>query len=194
MAEKVAYISNELQLLNHSLSFIFRNYSPPSAASILSRSPMTYNSTASLEKLTFTNFVDFGKCQDRFGQFFQTKFDPNYLDVKHKVFKKEDNEEFLLVQNLSIGEVDSNEFMRLRNKLVIAAENIAREENLSPVLIPTMSKNMDDQLKLAQNVVDVAERVDRKFCVTLLLYNLDKPDSSLCSSSIVFEENGGREV
>ena len=47
--------------------------------------------------------------------------------------------------------------MRLRNQLIKAAENFAREENLTPVLIPTMSEDMDEQLKLAQKVVDVVD-------------------------------------
>ena len=47
--------------------------------------------------------------------------------------------------------VDFNQFMRLRNELVFAAEGFGREENLSPVLIPTMSKDKHGQLKLGQS-------------------------------------------
>ena len=61
--------------------------------------------------------------------------------------------------------------MRLRNQLVNAPENFAEEENLPPVLKPTMSKDMDEQLKLAHNVVDVMGRANKKNCVTLLQYN-----------------------
>ena len=100
------------------------------------------------------------------------------MDVKLKVFKKDDNKEFRLVQNLTMGEADFNQFMRLRNYLVIAAENIARGENSTQVLIPTMSKDMDEQLKLAHKVVDVVDRTNRKICGTLLRYNVDKPESS----------------
>ena len=100
---------------------------------------MDYNTTVSLDKLTCTNYVDFGKCQDRCGQFSWSKNDSNYLDVKLKVFRKDDKKEFRLVQNLTMGEAVFNQFMRLRNQLVIAAENFDREENLTPVLIPTMS-------------------------------------------------------
>ena len=114
---------------------------------------MAYNTTASLDKLTCTDYVDFGKCQDRFGQFSWSKNDSNYLDVKLKVFRKDDKKEFRLVQNLTMGEADFNHFMRLRNQLVNAAENFAREENLTPVLIPTMSKDMDEQLKLAHKLL-----------------------------------------
>ena len=139
---------------------------------------MAYNTSASLDKLTCTDYVDFGKCQDRFGRFSWSKNDSNYLDVKLKVFRKDDKKEFRLVQNLTMGEADFNQFMRLRNQLVNAAENFAREENLTPVLIPTMSRDMDEQLKLAHKVVDVVDRTNRKICVTLLRYNVDKPESS----------------
>ena len=58
--------------------------------------------------------------------------------------------------------------MRLRSQLVNAAEKLAREENLTPVLISTMSRDMDEQLKLAHKVVEVAERTNKKICVKLL--------------------------
>ena len=122
--------------------------------------------------------MDFGKCQDRFAQFWWSENDSNYLDVKLKVFKIDDNKEFRLVQNLTMGEADFNQFMKLRNQLVNAAENFAREENLTPVLISTLSKDMDEQLKLAHKVVDVVDRANKKICVTLLQYNVDKPESS----------------
>ena len=77
-----------------------------------------------------------------------------------------------------MGEADFNQFMKLRNQLVNAADNYAREENLTPVLIPTMSRHTDEQLKLAHKVVDVVDRTNRKICVTLLRYNVDKLQSS----------------
>ena len=77
-----------------------------------------------------------------------------------------------------MGEPDFNQFLRLRNQLVNAAENFAREKNLPPVLIPTMSKDTDEQLKLSHKVVDVVDRANRKFCVTLLRYNVEKLESS----------------
>ena len=139
---------------------------------------MTYNTTASLYKLTCTDYVDFDKCENRFGRFSWSKNDSNYLDIKLKVFRKDDKKEFRLVQNLTMGEADFNQFMRLRNQLVNAAENFAREETLIPVLIPTMSRDMDEHLKLAHKVVDVVDRANRKICVTRLRYNVDKPESS----------------
>ena len=79
ITKKVAYIGDEKQLQNH--SFILELLS---ATSILSRSPMAYNTTETLDKLTCTNYVEFGKCQDRFRQFSWSKNDSNYLDIKLK--------------------------------------------------------------------------------------------------------------
>ena len=177
MTMKDAYISNETQFPNHSLIFIHKNESLLSATSILCRSPMACNITASLDKLTCTDYGDYGKCQDRFGHLSWSRTDSNYMDVKLKVFKKDDNKEFRLVQNLTKGEVDFDQFMRLRNQLVNAAENFAREENLTPLLIPTMSKDMDEQLKWAHKVVNVVDRVSRKICGTLQWYNVEKHES-----------------
>ena len=87
MTKKHAYIRTEMQLQNHSLTFIHKNKSLLSATSILSRSPLAYNTTASLDRLTCTDYMDFGECQDRFGQFSWSKNDSNCLDVKLKVFK-----------------------------------------------------------------------------------------------------------
>ena len=82
-----------------------------SANSILSRSSMAYNTNAFLDKLACTDYVDFGKSQDRIGRFSWSKNDSSYLDIKLKVFKREDeNAKFRLRQNLSSGEADFNQF------------------------------------------------------------------------------------
>ena len=70
---------------------------------------MAYNATASLDKLTCTDYVDFGKSSDRFGRFSWTKNDSNYLDIKLKVIKREDKiAEFRQRQSFSMGEDDFN--------------------------------------------------------------------------------------
>ena len=107
---------------------------------------------------------------------FLVQSDSDYLDVKLIVFKKDDNKEFRLVQNLTMEDANFNQFMRLRNQLVIAAENFAREKSLTPLLIPTISKDMAH--KLAHKVVGVVDRANRKSCVTLLRYKLDNLESS----------------
>ena len=76
-----------------------------------------------------------------------------------------------------MGEADFNHFMRLRNQLVIEEKNFGREEILSPVLKPTMSKHEDEQLKMAHMVVDILDRPYRKVCVILLRYIVHKRES-----------------
>ena len=130
---------------------------------------MAYSTTVSLDKLTCTNYVDFGKSSDRFGRFSWTKNDSNYLHIKLKVFKREDkNAEIRPRQKLSMGEADFNQFIRQRNQLVVAADNFLREQTLSPVLQSTLSKHMEEQLKLVHKVIDVVDRPHRRTCVTLL--------------------------
>ena len=71
------------------------------------------------------------------------------LGCRTQSFQEDDKKEFRKIQNLTKGEVDFNQFMQLRSQLVTAAEKYPREENFSPVLIPRLSKNMDEQLTLA---------------------------------------------
>ena len=91
---------------------------------------MAYNTTATLDKLTCTDYVDFGKSQDRFGRISWSKNSFDYLDVKLKVFKRDENKQLRLAQNLTMGEADFNQFIRLRNQLVVAVRDFSKEENL----------------------------------------------------------------
>ena len=140
---------------------------------------MAYNTTETLDKLTCTDYVEFGKCQDRFGRFSWSKNDSNYLDIKLKVFKREDkNAEFRLRQNLLMGEADFNQFVRQRKQQFFVADNFLREQILPPVFQSTLSKDMEEQLKLVHEVIDVVDRPNRKICVTLLRYKADNPETS----------------
>ena len=135
--------------------------------------------TATLDKLARTDYVDFGKCPERFGRFFWSKIDSNYLDIKLKEFKREDkNEEFRLRQNPSMGEAEYNQFIRQRIQLVVAADNFLSEQILSLVLQSTLSKEMEEQLKLVDKVIDVEGCPNRTIFVTLLRYQADNPETS----------------
>ena len=98
--------------------------------------------------------------------------------------------DFFLVQNSTMGEANFNHFNRLRNQLVIATENSGKEENLSRVLIPTKSKDMDGQLKLFQMVVNVVDQANRQTCMTLLRYNVDKLESSYVHVRLIAGKEG----
>ena len=135
--------------------------------------------------LTCTDYLDYGKCQDRFWHFSWSENVSNYLNVKLKVFKKDNNKEFRLVQNLIMEEANLNPFMRLRNQRVNAKKHFATEEILTPVLTPTMSRDFDKQLKLAHKAVDVVDRANRKICITLLRYNEDKLENSYAQVRLI---------
>ena len=140
---------------------------------------MAYNTIATLDKLACTDYVDFGKRQERFGRFFWTKDDSNYLDIKLKVFKRQNkNAGFRLRQNFTMGKFDFNQFFRQSKQPVVAADNILREQNLSFVLQNTLSKVMEEQLKLVHKVIDVVDRLNKNICVTMLRYKVDNPETS----------------
>ena len=75
---------------------------------------------------------------------------------------KDDNKDFRLVQNFTMGESDFNQFMRLRIYLVTTAENFDREQTLSHMHRPNWSKEMDEKLKMSHRVVDIVYCRSRK--------------------------------
>ena len=77
-----------------------------------------------------------------------------------------------------MGEADFNQFIRQKNQLVVAADSCLREQNLSPVLQSTLSKDLEEQLKLVHKVIDFVDCPKRRICVTLLRYKVDNPDTS----------------
>ena len=77
-----------------------------------------------------------------------------------------------------MGEIDFNQFIRLTNQLVVAFRDISKEENLPPVQVKLLAKDMEEQLKLTRKVVENNVRPRRKLCVTMLRYNVEKPKTS----------------
>ena len=80
--------------------------------------------------------------------------------------------------HFSMGEADFNQFIRQENQLVVAADNCLREQNLSPVLQSTLSKDLEEQLNLVHKVIDFVDHPKRTICVTLPRYKVDNPDTS----------------
>ena len=108
------------------------------------------------------------------------------MDNKLNLLKGEEkNAEFRLGQNFTIGEADFNQFIRQRNQPVVAADNFLREQNLSPVLQSTLSKDMEEQPKLVHKVIDVMDRSNRKICVTLMRYKVDNPETSYAQFRLI---------
>ena len=118
---------------------------------------MAYNTTATLDKLACIDDVDFGKRRDRFGRYSRSKFSFDYLNVKWKMFKKDESKQFRLAQILTMGEADFNQFIRLRIQLVVAVRDFSKEENLPPVQVKLLAKDMEELLKLTPRVVEVVD-------------------------------------
>ena len=76
-----------------------------------------------------------------------------------------------------MGEADFNQFIRQRNQPVVAADSFLREQNLSSVHHSTLSKDMEEQLKLVYKVIDVVDCPNRRICLTLLRYKLDNSET-----------------
>ena len=127
--------------------------------------------------------MDFGKCQDRFGRFSWFKNDSNYLVATLKVLKNADNSDLRLVRNITMRESDFNPFIQLRNQLVVAVETSGRDQNLSPIQIKTMPKDMGEQLELAHNVVD------GEISEILLRYKVDRAENSYVYFQLFAKDN-----
>ena len=77
--------------------------------------------------------------------------------MKLKVFKGDENKQFRLAQNLTKGEADFNQFIRLGNELVDPVRDFSKEENLPPVHVKLLAKDMEEQLKLTHKFVEVVD-------------------------------------
>ena len=102
----------------------------------------------------------------------------DYLDVKLKVFKGDENKQFRLAENLTMEEADFIQLIRLRNQLVVAVRDFSKEENLPPVQVKLLAKDMEEQLRLTHDFEEVVDRPHRKICVTMLRYNVEKTETS----------------
>ena len=98
--------------------------------------------------------------------------------MKLKVIEKDENKHFRLAQNLTMGEADFNQCIRLRNQLVASVRDFSKEENLPPVEVKLLAKDMEELLKLTHRVVEVVVQPHRKICVTMLRYNVEKSYTS----------------
>ena len=184
------YKSSDLHFSNHCSTFIL-NIQPASSSYQHSVS-FSYGLQHywNLGQTRLNRLCGLWQVSDRFGRFSRTENDSNYLDIKLKVFKREDKKaEFRLRQNLSMGEADFNQFIRQRNQLVVAAENFLRIENLSTVLQSTLSKDMEEQLKLVHKVIDIVDRPNRKICVTVLRNKVDNPETSYAQVRLFGRKN-----
>ena len=89
--ENQAFICDTRQLQYRFSTLIFKKKSNFLVSSFLCRSTITYNATALSDRLTCTDSVDFGKCQDRFENSIGPKLIPITWMYYWKFWKKDDN-------------------------------------------------------------------------------------------------------
>ena len=75
-------------------------------------------------------------------------------------------------------ETDFNQFIRQRVQPAVAEDNFPIEQNLSPVFQSELSEDIEDQLKPVYKVIDFVDCRNRRICVTLLQYKMDKSETS----------------
>ena len=116
------------------LSFIFLPKISPltSKFNIFQTTEKNYNMTAALDKLICTNFVEFGKKEDRFVRFswFQLeRYDNKYLENQLKVLRRDDKAEVCKHQQINSTESDFKQLLELRNPIVVATADFSGEKS-----------------------------------------------------------------
>ena len=137
---------------------------------------LAHNTTTSMDKLSFTISVDFGKHQNFSGQFSRCKKSSNYLDAKLKFFKKNDNQIFCLVQIFTMG-VRFQPIHAIEEPGGHCSRRLWWWSNSVPYTDTNNVEDVVEQLKLSHSLIDVVDCPNRKICVTLLPYIVDKTES-----------------
>ena len=116
--------------------------------------------TAAPEKLTCTDFVDFGKNEDRFARTSWSQVarnDNKYLEIQLKVFRRDDEAEFCKHQQINEGESDFEHFLQLHNPKVVATGEISRKETLGLIETSPLSKDLEEQLRHVQKAITIVD-------------------------------------
>ena len=119
-----------------------------------------YRTTVFLDKLTLSNIVESDKCEDRFSHFFwsekiwiirEENLNSKTKDIaasfgryRYKVLKKRG--------------IDFNKVIRLWNQQAVALHNYGRKQSLNPVSVPTISEELNEELKVDHKVVHAVDR------------------------------------
>ena len=153
---------------------------------------MAYNTTASLEKLTCTDYVDFGKCQNRFGRTSWCKNDPNYLDIKLKVFRREEkNEELQLRQNFSGRSSFQSVYSTRKSTSSCSRQFSQRTKFAASFWIYTIQRHGGATEPCSQNDWRCGLSKQKVLCNTSAIQG-GQPRNLLGSSSSIWTEDGGR--
>ena len=114
------------------------------------------------------------------GEFFCPKQWNNnkYLEIKLKMFRRDDKAELRKHQQINLGESDFKQLLQLCNAIVVANVKFSREENLRLIVTSPLSQDLKEQMKHVQKAITIVDRPKAKIIATMKRYYLDKPDNS----------------
>ena len=99
-----------------------------------------------------------------------------YLNVKLEVFKKNDSRNLRLVQNIT-RMVRFQPIHMIDQSAVRSGRKLSQRSKAVPLLITTISENLEYQLKLVDKAVYVVERTIKRKCGTQQRYSMGKPEN-----------------
>ena len=76
---------------------------------------------------------------------------------------------------------------------MLQSETLAKRKICPHVQMKLLAKNIEEQLKLTHRVVKIVDRPHRMICVTMLRYNVEKPETSY-PSAIVWNKKVRRKI
>ena len=115
-----------------------------------------------------TNLVDFPGPK-------QKTNDTKYIEIQLKVFREDINGEFRKHQQIKLGKSDFKQLLLLRNQIVVATADFAKDEKLQPIVTAPLSNDLDEQLKHVQKAITIVDRSKRKIIATMKNKNLKVP-------------------
>ena len=133
------------------------------------QSEKSYNNTAFFDKLSCTDYVGFGKCQDRFGRTSWSKNIFRLLGREIGSVQESWNELTSFGTKLDNGRDRPQSAYTTEESAGFCSQRLYQRRNFTPVKVKLLAKDMKEQLKLTHKVVEVVDRPHRKICVTMLL-------------------------
>ena len=94
------------------------------------------------------------------------------------MFRKDANGQFRKHPQINLGGEDLKQLMRLRNQIVVAAADFAKDEKLEPIVTAPLSRDFDEQLEHVQKAITIVDRSKKKIIATMKKYYREKPESS----------------
>ena len=88
-----------------------------------------------------------------------------------------------------MGDSDSNQFMPLRNQLIVVVDNFGGDRKRFPTQTTTVSKEMEDKLTLVQEKNQVVGRRNDANFLILMQNKMNEPESSYAQFRLFARKN-----